>query len=322
MKIHRTGQREGIKTMNIRNKNLPRTRLTILALAISTQIGVVEAQTAPSPLPTRPSEKSVAVIPQVDTLQIVGPVASCGDGFTTTQFSRGDCIDIEQLGLNIKNGIRCDFVSSNDGPSINWFPDSSRDNIPPTVDFVIVEGGCVDQDYGGACNLDLTINPRTVADLFVYGNFGESLGDTGLTVCDAGEGGNCNPVLPEFVTVCSGQADNQTVETSEIPVCTDPGLCPPAAPGDQSVTLVEIVRVRDANGDLLQPEERTGDTCACTSTPGGSLTQCDPSVADGPTSCSNQGTGDVPNQVTRVDQNKADPYFCTTLNGQRRCWAY
>ena len=121
---------------------------------------------------------------------------------------------------------------------------------------------------------------------------------------------------PLFVTFCYGDANTpQEVVTAEIPTCADTAVCPDPVNDNDETYLVEVSRLRDAEGKTLQPQAALDeDTCVCNPVGDEPLTQFDPAAIRDP--------DEGPGQVTRMDQWNGDPYFCTTLNGRRYCWAY
>ena len=109
-----------------------------------------------------------------------------------------------------------------------------------------------------------------------------------------------------------------------MPTCDTTTACPGGSIGDETF-LVEVTPLRGPDGEILQPELSLDEsTCVCGPVADEivGLEPCDPSAGEGtPNACRDAGAGG-PGQVTRIDQQNGDPYFCRTVNGVRRCWAY
>ena len=275
-----------------------------------------------APLPAVLSDEAVSVSPSVSEEVSEGSVAECGTGLKRAVFSVFDNeteIVCEPLFFPPTDlGISC----TTNGDSVEWSLESGREEPPFAIDSVILEDFFPFEDCG-ECFEDRSIfytyqyespyGASTDANIAFYAPEDLSWSDY-------------LPATPRYVAFCySDQPNAATPGVAEIPVCpADTAGCSTAILGDDTSVLVEVIPLRDSDGDIVQPAAAPNeDTCVCSSsiTPE-PLAQCDPGAGEGePNACRDPSQGG-PGQVTRLFQQNGDPYFCTTQNGRRRCWSY
>lgn len=262
--------------------------------------------------PTPPSDTSVDVVVSEGFCEEGFFPVSCSAGFESVDF-----VTVTNIPGNFCDGP--DFTSDegitcqiDEGGNVSWSfdPDNANSNVeaivPAAIQSVILST-CYASGSPG------------VGYTYLYGPLGVSADDN-LKLFAPIDG--YLQVRPSDVRFCYKDPDifepTGLASTPPIPTC-DSSACPTEPIAS---FLVEVSRLRDADGDILQPEAALDEeTCVC-SPSDEPLEQCDPAAGEGSPNACRDGTAGGPGQVTRLDQWNGDPYFCRTVNGTRRCWAY
>lgn len=294
-------------------------KLTPFTLGLATLLAIVvpSAHAQISPFPGEVSDEAISLIPSIEVVDFCGEglfdiTASCGSGLTAQSFvTFSDVTPPPGIGFCFgsefsEQGISCQIEE--DG-TVSWTLQSGE-GTPDAINSVILER-C---DFGEP-------NVRGVFSyLYEPPPFGATT-DSNLSMFLPDIEIGFQQVVPTFVTFCFNQQEIVgTPATSQVPVCPpDAGVCGQNPMSDNSY-LVEVTQLRDDDGEVVQPSTALDeDTCVCSTD---TVTQCDPAAGEGePNACRDPGEGGAGN-VVRLFQHSSDPYFCTTLNGRRVCWAY
>lgn len=299
--------------MNSINKKLIAAGIAVLMLAISPM-----TYSEPAPLPDgQLSNEAVSVIPSIEKYCDEGPLAECGTGLEriSFEFDDGSCYG------RYFGPITCNVDVDTD--TVKWSLESNPSAPPPpfAIDSVILES-CFKYEAP-----DESSGDRSIFYTYKYESpYGANTDrNLGFYKPDNTHWSTYSADAPMHISFCyNSQPNAETPGVAVIPACADTTVCP-SDENSEETYLVEVSRLRDAEGLVLQPPAALDEeTCVCRSAndPDDPLTQCDPAAGEGDPNACRDVDADGPGQVTRLDQWNGDPYFCTTVNGRRMCWAY